>query len=305
MAEYSKENLYYVTLKNDFFNEHYIKILKGMPNGDRYLLFYLELICESISHGGFLRYSKEIPYTIEMIASVTGTDIDTTRCGIEVLKGLGLIQITDGGSYYLPRVKEMTRITTKGAEKKQAQLAKRNKGGTGVENLPPEIRYLDNRDKSIESNSIYSVNSVDSVTKLQQVTTSYKPSLPASALVEVLVKNSFLTATEALDPQWEKLFDGLLKDHHQFVDLKIKTRYVVEGVTKIVAVSQGDYEKPKIVRVPIEERMPANKYLWFERALAKTLESDASAAEEVDEDDIASVIASIEAKTKKEKLNDE
>ena len=145
MAEYSKENLYYVTLKNDFFNEHYIKILRGMPNGEKYLVLYLQLICESISHGGFLRYSKDIPYTPEMIASVTNTDIDTTRVGIEALKSLGLMQVTDGGSLYLPKVKEMTRITTKGAEKKQKQLARRNEGGTGVENLPPDIR-----DKSLE-----------------------------------------------------------------------------------------------------------------------------------------------------------
>ena len=52
MAEYSKEKLFYLKLNKDFFDKHYIKILETQDNGDKYVLFLIKLMCESISHNG-------------------------------------------------------------------------------------------------------------------------------------------------------------------------------------------------------------------------------------------------------------
>lgn len=303
MAEYSKENLYYVNLKNDFFNEHYIKILKGMPNGEKYLVLYLELVCESITHGGFLRYSKDIPYTIEMIASVTGTDIDIARVGIEALKSLGLIEVTEGGSLYLPKVKEMTRITTKGAEKKQLQRSKGHDGGQGVDKCPLDIRdkSLEYRDKSLDSNSDYYVNSVVSVTGIKPDKTRYKHGDAADALVKNLLKESFLTDEEASDPEWIELFDNLLSEGRDFVDIKIKSRYICRNFTTFVVAEKSKDGKPVIVNLPDYDKMPANKFRYFESAIRNNFEADermkaywekyeAFRREEEEEDDVEELL---------------
>ncbi len=141
MSEYSKDKLYYLKLPKGFFDEYYVKILEGMPNGKDYLLMYMKLMCESISHSGYLRYSKDAPYTEEMIASVTGTNIDIVRSGLKALESLELIVPTTEGSLFIPNVQKMTSITTKGAETKAIQRT----GGQTADICPPDIRVLDNR----------------------------------------------------------------------------------------------------------------------------------------------------------------
>ena len=150
MAEYSKEPVWFLKLSKDFFNDHSIKILRGLSNGDTYCLLYVFMMCESATHRGYLRYSKDIPYTPEMIASLSGINIDIVRSGIEALKALELITVTKDGSLFLPRVPDMTSSTTVGALKKAAQIGRReSEGGKGVEKLPPESR--ESRDVRIKS----------------------------------------------------------------------------------------------------------------------------------------------------------
>lgn len=148
MSEYSKDKLYYLKLPKGFFDEYYVKILEGMPNGKDYLLMYMKLMCESISHGGFLRYSKDAPYTDEMIASVTGTNIDIVRSGLKALESLELITPTSEGSLFIPNVQKMTAITTKGAENK----ALKRGGGQTADKCPPDIRVVDSKDVDNKKN---------------------------------------------------------------------------------------------------------------------------------------------------------
>jgi len=141
MSEYSKEKLYYLKLPKEFFNEYYVKILEGMQNGDKYLIMYMKLMCESISHGGYLRFSKEVPYTPEMIASITSTNIDVVRTGIKVLEDLGLMVETEEGSLFFPIVEKLTCSTTIGAVNKAIQ----RQGGQEADICPPDIRVVDSK----------------------------------------------------------------------------------------------------------------------------------------------------------------
>lgn len=250
MAEYSKENLYYVNLKNDFFNEHYIKILKGMPNGEKYLVLYLQLICESISHGGFLRYSKDIPYTPEMIASVTNTDIDVVRVGIEALKSLGLMQVTEGGSLYLPKVKEMTRITTKGAEKKQKQLARRNEGGTGVENLPPDIRdksieYKDHRDtpsEEVVSSDLIDNNKTKNK-KMEEAKLPYFEEHEMTTPVKILLDNGFIPPAKDLDAMC-RIVASFEREYSVLTTIYAVKEFLISGATYGRDTEGNDVDNP-------------------------------------------------------------
>lgn len=157
MAEYSKDALYFLKLPKGFFDNHQFKILEGMPNGKDYELMYLKLMCESISHNGYLRFSKSIPYTPEMIASITNTNVDVVRSGLKVLEELELIETTQDQSLFIPRVQEMTGITTKGAEMKRLGRQKGDKRETNVPQVstecPPSVHQIidiDNREEIID-----------------------------------------------------------------------------------------------------------------------------------------------------------
>ena len=142
MSDYRKEKFYWFKLKEGFFKRHDIRIIKAMPNGKDYVIFYLQLLCESLSHDGNLRFSEEIPYNEEMLAIITETNIDIVRSAMKVLVQLNMIEIMDDQTIYLTKLQNMVGSTTVGAEKKMLQREKNTQllgGGQKVDKCPLEI----------------------------------------------------------------------------------------------------------------------------------------------------------------------
>lgn len=155
MAEYSKEKLFYLKLNKDFFDQHYIKILETQPNGDKYVLFLMKLMCESISHNGYLRFNESIPYDETMLASITRSDIDVVRSAIKIFLAMEIVEFTKDKTLFIKGVPLLTTITTKGAEKKAEQRDKQKElqieqKGTKGGQLSTIDKRLETRDKSIE-----------------------------------------------------------------------------------------------------------------------------------------------------------
>ena len=161
MAEYRKDKYYWFKLKEDFFNRHDIKIIKSMPNGKDYVIFYLQLLCESLSHDGKLRFNEEVPYNEEMLSVVTDTNIDVVRSAMKLFEQLKMIEVLDDQTIYMTKLQSMMGSTTIGAEKKQIQRSKTLEiegGGQKVDKCPPEIEieiekdiYINNNKKEINN----------------------------------------------------------------------------------------------------------------------------------------------------------
>ena len=116
------DKLYWLKIKRDFFKRHDVRIIKAMPDGEKYVVFYLSLLCEGLDHGGALRFSKEIPYTEKMLSAVLETDENVVHNGLNLLMSLGLVELWDDGTYFLPKVADMTisRADNDGANRKRA-----------------------------------------------------------------------------------------------------------------------------------------------------------------------------------------
>ena len=89
---------YWLKLKKDFFKRHDIKFLESISDGQLSVLFYLKLMLESIDHEGELRFSDKVPYSPEMLAAITDTDIEVVKASLGYLTQLGMIEITQDGS---------------------------------------------------------------------------------------------------------------------------------------------------------------------------------------------------------------
>ena len=153
MAEYRKEKYYWFKLKEDFFKRHDIKIIKSMPNGKDYVIFYLQLLCESLSHNGKLRFNEEVPYNEEMLSVITDTNIDVVRSAMKLFAQLKIIEIMDDQTIYMTKLQNMVGSTTIGAEKKKLQRSKSIElleGGQKGDNCPPEIDIEIDKEKEIE-----------------------------------------------------------------------------------------------------------------------------------------------------------
>lgn len=106
MADNDKR-FYWLKLKRDFFKRHDIRIIESMEHGKEYSLFYLKLLCESVDHDGLLRFSDTIPYTEEMLATITDTNPEIAKEAIELFYRLELIEIMDDGTFYMTNLESM------------------------------------------------------------------------------------------------------------------------------------------------------------------------------------------------------
>lgn len=114
---------YWLKLKRDFFKRHDIRIVEGMPNGKEYILFYLKLLCESVDHEGSLRFSDRIPYSEDMLATITNTNIDIVRNAVKVFIELQMMEIMDDGTIFMTEVNDMIGSETEWAKKKREYRA--------------------------------------------------------------------------------------------------------------------------------------------------------------------------------------
>jgi len=124
----SESRYFWLKLQRDFFKRHDVRIVEGMPNGKDYILFYLKLLCESIDHEGYLRFSDTIPYNEQMLSTITDTNIDIVRSAVKVFSELGLMEILNDGTYYMVEVEKMigSKSNTAGA-RRQDRFRERKK----------------------------------------------------------------------------------------------------------------------------------------------------------------------------------
>ena len=98
---------YWLKLKRDFFKRHDIRIVESMPNGKDYVLFYLKLLCESVDHEGALRFSDTIPYSAEMLATITDTNVDIVKSAVKIFCELKMMDISSDHTIFMTEVNRM------------------------------------------------------------------------------------------------------------------------------------------------------------------------------------------------------
>ena len=146
MAKYDSTKCSWLQLREDFFDEDAIDWLEEQPNGKEYSLFYLKLCVKSLRTNGVLIRrvgNMLIPYDHVKLGELTKTSPDTVIVAMNLLLQIGLVERLENGELYLTQVENMIGSQSKGAFKKQQQIARRNvnliEGGARVEKIPPDI----------------------------------------------------------------------------------------------------------------------------------------------------------------------
>lgn len=115
--EKTEKKRYWLKLEKSFLQSKYIKIIKNMPNGKDYILFYLALMLESIDSVGHLRFTELVPYNEEMLSSLTDINIDIVRSAVKLFRDLGMIEILSDGTIFIPEVPLLTGKECESAER--------------------------------------------------------------------------------------------------------------------------------------------------------------------------------------------
>ena len=145
---------YYLKLKENYFDDDVIMVLESMPDGILYSNLLLKLYLKSLKHGGKLQLDENIPYTAQMIATITHHQIGTVERALNIFLKLGLMERVPDGSLYMSNIELLIgKSSTEGERKKQARLALKAQSGQMSGQLsdirPPEIEIK--RDIEIES----------------------------------------------------------------------------------------------------------------------------------------------------------
>lgn len=114
-----QRRFYWLKLDRNFFKRHDIRVVEEMPNGKDYILFYMKLLVESVTHEGALRFSETIPYNSQMLSIVTNTNPDIVEKAIQIFKELKMLEVLDDGTIYMMDVEKMVGSETQEAVKKR------------------------------------------------------------------------------------------------------------------------------------------------------------------------------------------
>lgn len=84
----------WIQLSVDMFNNRKIKYLRSLPEGDKIVLIWVELltIAGRCNAGGMIFLTENVPYSIEMLASELGFENNIVLLALESMKRLGMIQ---------------------------------------------------------------------------------------------------------------------------------------------------------------------------------------------------------------------
>lgn len=109
---------YYMRLKEHFFESGEISVLEAMPNGYLYSNILLKLYLRSLRDEGRLAIN-DIPYSPEMIATVTHHPVETVQKALDIFQSLGLIEILDSGVIYMLHIQEFIGKSSTEADRKR------------------------------------------------------------------------------------------------------------------------------------------------------------------------------------------
>lgn len=116
--EKTKKN-WWLKLPENFYEKDEIKMIEAMPEGAVYINFYFKILLKSLSNDGELLFKDTIPYTPEMLSSITNTPVATVKYALDLFIKLGLLEIINGETLHMIELKKMVGCETKYAEKKR------------------------------------------------------------------------------------------------------------------------------------------------------------------------------------------
>ena len=111
---------YYLKLKESYFDDDAIVLLESMPDGILYSNILLKLYLKSLKNGGKLQLDENIPYTAQMIATLTRQQVGPVERALGIFQQLGLVEQLHGGLLYMTDIELMIGQSSTEAERKRA-----------------------------------------------------------------------------------------------------------------------------------------------------------------------------------------
>ena len=145
---------YYLKLKESYFDEDAIVLLESMQDGVLYSNILLKLYLKSLKNGGKLQLDENIPYTAQMIATITRQQVGTVERALQIFMKLGLVEPLQNGALYMSNIELLIgQSSTEGERKRRARRALQEQAALPeavADICPPERELEIEKEKEID-----------------------------------------------------------------------------------------------------------------------------------------------------------
>ncbi|WPQ68571.1 phage replisome organizer N-terminal domain-containing protein [Weissella paramesenteroides] len=202
----ANKKFFWIKLKQDFFNDPYIKLLRRMAGGDTYTIIYLEMLVKSASTGGMLYFQGAGQDIAEELSLILDENVEDVRALLAYLEAKKLITHPEiKEDVFLVASADLTGSETDSAMRMRKFRERQMLHGNGQASLS----YADVTDrydkKEIETE-------LDIETEREQETENKKSSVVTPAktmLLNSLQANVFFVSPNSM------AFDNLIAFHEQ------------------------------------------------------------------------------------------
>ena len=93
--------LAWIKLKTNMFEDEKLLIVDSMPDRDSVLIIWVKLMCQAgkCNAGGWIWLEEGMPYTDEMLTAIFHRPLNTVRMALEIYQRLGMIEINERGIF--------------------------------------------------------------------------------------------------------------------------------------------------------------------------------------------------------------
>ena len=106
---------YWLKLKDDFFDEKYVKALRRLPQGDSLVIVYLKMQLKSLKTEGIIKYEGIMPDCLTELAMLLDEDENVTKLAVEALIRFGAIERWENDTFYMVALQQLIGSETQGA----------------------------------------------------------------------------------------------------------------------------------------------------------------------------------------------
>lgn len=87
----------WIKLSTDIFDNRKIRQIETLPDGDSIIVIWMKLLClaGNINDSGLVYFTKEIPYTDQMLATQFNRPITTIQLAIKTFQSYGMVDVVD------------------------------------------------------------------------------------------------------------------------------------------------------------------------------------------------------------------
>lgn len=111
---------YYMKLNENYFESETQVLLESMPDGYLYSNILLKLYLKSLKNDGKLMFNEKIPYSPQMIATITRHQIGTVEKALKIFRDLNIIEILNTGAIFVTDIQKYIGKSTNEADRKRA-----------------------------------------------------------------------------------------------------------------------------------------------------------------------------------------